>query len=262
MRYRNNQNMIAQGVSRSIAGMWASIVDPNNFATTWKTLEPIIQGIVDLNHGMSAADAAQYYGLSRSVAGYYGTSVPGAYLNPDYLSVLTRNTGLQKFLSFVGNGYEPAIASKMAMRYLIGNSIRVVLNGGRDTVTNAVANDNGALGWERIVEPRTCSYCSGLAASGGVHKAGTIVFHAHDNCQCLARAVFQGQHSANLALASEWSRETAGKSGKDAVAAWGKYWSGRNGSSGNGGGGTEAQATPTGQGAGNAAVANQQVQLA
>jgi len=260
-RYQGNQNTIASGVSSSIAGLWASMIDPENFTQSWKVLEPILRGIIDVNYSMSAADAAQYYGLSRSVAGFYGTVVPGAYLNPDYLAVLTNNTGLQKFLDFQDSGRDAATSSRMAMRYLIGNSIRVVLNGGRNTITNAVASDDVALGWERAVEPRTCSYCAMLAASSLLHKTASDAFHAHDNCQCLARVVFRGQSPTNGDLASEWSRTTEGKSGKDAVAAWNQYWSGRSGN-GNSVGGTEAQAETTGQGTGNAAVSNQSVQLA
>ena len=171
--------------------------------------------------------------------------------------------GAGKFYHFLDGGASAVDASRMALNFLRGSSVRLVLNGGRDTVIGATSSDGVALGWERIVEPASCGYCSGLAGSGGVRKTeASAKFHAHDYCQCLARVVFQGQSTANEALAAEWSRVTSGKSKKVASAAWEEYWSGRNGSTGNGSSGAEASPETTGEGSGNAAVVSEPVGLA
>jgi hypothetical protein len=229
-RYQSTQNLIGLRASRAIGSLWTSMVDPDHFSDSWRRLEPIVKGIIDTHYQMSAADASQYYGLSRAVAGFYGNNVRSSNLDASYLSGFTKTMGVGQFFHFLDGGHVAADASRMAIRALQGASVRVVMNGGRDTVTRSATNDDVALGWERISEPRSCSFCARHAASGGIRKAADDTFPAHDRCQCLARVVFKGQSSANADLASQWARVTSGKSGKDAEAAWDQYWSGRNGS--------------------------------
>jgi hypothetical protein len=260
-RYQSNQTAIGKRATSAIGTFWTQIVDPNHFSDSWTRLEPIVGGIIDTHYQMSAADASSYYGLSRAVAGFRGGPVPGSNIGSDYLSGFTQTMGVGQFYHFLDDGKSAAAASRMARTALMGASMRVVMNGGRNTVARAAAGDDVALGWERIIESRSCGYCSGLAASNGVRKT-TSEFNAHDRCQCLARVVFRGQEPANAGLVSDWSKVTAGRSGKAAVEAWDQYWSGKNGSNGNGSGGSEAQTTPTGQGAGNAPVEVQPVGLA
>jgi hypothetical protein len=259
-RYQNNQTAIGKRATTAIGTFWAQIVDPAHFSDSWTRLEPIVGGIIDTHYQMSAADASNYYGLSRAVAGFYGPTVPGSGLDPEYLSGFTQTMGVGQFYHFLDDGKSAATASRMARTALMGASMRVVMNGGRNTVARAAAGDDVALGWERIIEPRSCGYCSGLAASSGVHKT-TSEFNAHDRCQCLARVVFRGQKPANAELVSDWSRVTAGRSGKAAVEAWDQYWSGINGerSREHSSSGSEDETTPTVQGAGNAPVEVQPV---
>lgn len=260
--YQGHQKLIAARASTAIGAFWSSVIDPEHFSDSWTRLAPIIQGIIDTHYQMSAADASNYYGLSRAVAGRYGSPIPGSPLGIGYLERLADKVGRVAFYQYVDSGKSASTASDMTRRGLMGASMRVVLNGGRNTVTNAAAGDRSAVGWERIVEDHPCSDCAMRAASGGVRKERQFAFRAHDNCTCLARVVFEGQPGSNQALASEWARATSGKNGKDAIAAWNKYWSERNGSTGNSDGGDQAQTETTGEGSGDAAVEDQQVQFA
>jgi len=61
-RYQNNQDIIATRVSMSIASLWSAMVDPEHFSDSWVRLQPIVAGIVDTHHSMSASDAADYMG--------------------------------------------------------------------------------------------------------------------------------------------------------------------------------------------------------
>jgi hypothetical protein len=260
--YQGHQKLIAARASAAIGSFWLSIIDPAYFSDTWTRFSPILRGIIDTHYQMSAADASNYYGLSRAVAGFVGPNVPGSDLAGGYLETITDKVGKGSFYRQIDSGKSVAAASEIARRGLMGTSVRVVLNGGRNTVTNAAAGDNVATGWERIVESGPCAYCAMHAASGGVRKEQSFSFRAHDYCTCLARVVFKGQSSANVGLSEEWGRTTVGKNGKDAVAAWNQYWSEKNGSNGNGSGGAEATPAPTAEGAGNAPVEDQPVGLA
>jgi hypothetical protein len=255
-RYQANQNLIAKRVADAVDAFWIQLVDPAHFSDSWRRLEPIVSGIVDTHYSMSASDAADYYGLSRAVSGFAGDTVPGASLDSVYLNTVVNARGVGQFYHHLDGGMDAALAADGARNSLRGASIRLVMNGGRDTVTGAAAGDDIALGWERIIEFGSCGYCSRLAASGGVRKAESTEFHAHDSCQCLARVVFQGQSSVNADLASQWSRVTAGRSRKDAIASWNHHWSDQNGSNSttNTGQGAAVQATAPQEEAGNAAV--------
>jgi hypothetical protein len=226
-RYRDHQYMIGHRVEAAIAGIWARMIDPARFNESWHRTEPVIMGVVDTHYGMSAADAAEYYTLSRAVAGFFGRAVPNVQLRPDYLSTVVNAMAAGQFFHFLGTGDEAPVASGKAMDALQGAGVRLVMNGGRDTVTTAASFDYNAQGWERIMESdkRACDYCSMLAGSSGVHKSFGDRFHAHDRCYCLARTVFNGQQSYNADIQGEWKSATAGKSGKAAVAAWKQYWS-------------------------------------
>jgi hypothetical protein len=251
-----DQQLIANRVAASVAAMWNAMVDPANFSDSWRRLAPVVNGIIDMHYQMSAADASQYYGLSRAVGGYSGTTVPGTYLDNGYLSHVVNVMGNGQFYHFLKEN-EAVDASVMARDALCGSAVRLVMNGGRDTVTRAAYHDPVAMGWECIIEPRSCGYCSRLAASSGVHKTAEDKFHAHDDCLCLARVVFNGQSTANEALASEWQKATSGRTGRSAIAAWNQYWSEKNGigSSQHEVGGPQDEATPSAEGAGNAAFA-------
>lgn len=260
-RYQHNQGVIAQHVTDSVQAMWTQMVDPLHFSDSWRRLGPVVQGIIDTHYQMSAADASQYYGLSRAVAGFHGPTVPGSNIDQGYLSHVVNVMGNGQFYHFLKDN-EAADASALARDALSGSAVRLVMNGGRNTVTRAASHDPISMGWERIIEHQSCDYCSRLAASSGLHKAASEVFHAHDDCQCLARVVFHGQASANTDLAGQWAMATRGKTGKAANAAWNQYWSEKSGSTGNGSGGAEAAPAPTGEGASDAPVQDQQVQLA
>jgi hypothetical protein len=145
-----------------------------------------------------------------------------------YIHHVTDAMGPGQFYNFLPN-YEADQASGMARDALRGASTRMVMMGGRDTVTNAVHLDSMADGWERVIEPGACGFCAMLAGRGAVYKERTVGFRAHDHCHCIARAVFVGQKSINQDLSQEWGKATAGTRGKDALAAWNKYWENRNG---------------------------------
>lgn len=250
--YRNTQQQIATRAAVAIDNLWNRIISPERFSDTWKTFNPVVNGIIDTNHTLTAANAAQYYSNSSVLNGNPYYPVPGVRLDQDYLDRETNMMGPGQFYHFLGNGEDPVTASGMARDALRGAGIRLIMNGGRETVTQAASLDDRAKGWERVIEPGACSFCAMLAGRGAVFKAATVNFRAHDHCHCVARAVFQGQESINTDLSNQWAEVTRGKRGKNARAAWESHWSSRNVE--------PKQGTPTaiaGQGPGHAAIAGQ-----
>lgn len=251
--YSQTQQSIAMRAALAIVGMWNRIIRPEQFSDGWKMLGPLVNGIISTHYEATAANAAQYYVHSRIISGFEHMAVPGQDPDMSYINHVTDAMGPGQFYNFLPD-YDAEAASGMARDALRGASTRMVMRGGRDTVTRAVHVDSSAAGWERVIEPGACGFCAMLAGRGAVYKESTVDFRAHDHCHCVARVVFAGQKSINEDLSSEWSRATAGTRGKAAIAAWNKYWESRDGGSESG----SAQEAAT-QRAGHASVGQERV---
>lgn len=249
-RYQQTQQSIAVQAALAIVRLWERYVVPRSFADSWAQLNPLVQGIVSTHYDMTAANAAQYYGHARIMAGYPVLPVPGASLDTAQLSTVINSQGAGQFFHYLKEE-DADTAAGMAQDSLRGASTRLVLMGGRDTITRASGMDKVARGWERIIEPGACSFCAMLAGRGGVYTSETVSFRAHDHCHCVARPVFPGQKSVNESLSEAWGRETKGTRGAAARTAWDKYWS-SNGRSGR-------AETATSQGEGIASVPHQRI---
>lgn len=222
--YHTTQRTIAQRAALAIQKLWLSLIDPLHFSDSWNRLSPVVNGIISTHYELTAADAAQYYANSRVLAGLPHMAVPGQRPDEAYIDTVTGAMGPGQFYHFLGENNDADLSSSMASSALQGASTRMVMLGGRDTVTTAAVLDPVALGWERVIQPGSCGFCAMLAGRGAVYKEATAGFRAHDHCHCVSRVVFRGQESVNTALSSEWGNATKGTSGKHAIAAWNKYW--------------------------------------
>lgn len=249
-RYRSNQALIATRVALAIVNLWDRVINPAKFAESWDGLSPLVQGMIEQHYNMSAAEAAQYYGSSRVMAGYPAVPVPGVSLRPGYLQTVVQSMGAGQFFHYLKEADAPEAAT-MARDGLRGAATRMTLLGGRDTITQAAVNDPVASGWERVITPGACGFCSMLAGRGGVYSEKSVHFRAHDHCHCVARVVFHGQKSVNTDLSDKWGEVTKGYRGAAARAEWDKYWSSH--------GEPEGTAVTTKAGTGPASVAAESV---
>ena len=222
--YHATQRTIAQRAAFAVRQLWLSLIDPLHFSDSWNRLGPIVNGVISTHYEMTAADAAQYYANTRVLAGLPHLPVPGQRPDETYIGNVTGAMGPGQFFHFLGENNDANLSSTMANNALQGATSRMVMLGGRDTVTTAAALDPVAEGWERVIQPGSCGFCAMLAGRGAVYKESTVDFRAHDHCHCVARPVFPGQESVNTALSAEWGKATRGTSGKAAIAAWNAHW--------------------------------------
>jgi hypothetical protein len=204
-------------------------MDPGNFDASWKDLGPIFKILIAQHFTGSAVNAANFYRSMKVVQGLDYPKIFPAPLIAGHVDNMAGSVANGSFRSNLNNGRGPDAASYTARNTFGGAAARFVLNGARNTVTAAVANDPDASGWERLVEPGACSYCTAQAVKGPF-KPGNRGFRAHDNCTCLAVPVFKGDKSGpNSSLREEWNRITGTFTGKDARRAWDQYWRENNG---------------------------------
>jgi hypothetical protein len=193
--YHNAQKIIAVHGSRAIRTMWNQAIVPAEFSKSWYNVGPVINTVVSTHNQMSAAQAAQFYANSRVVAGFSHRPVPGHVPDETYIGNVVGAMGPGQFYHFLDGDYTEDESSNMALDALLGAAERMILMGGRDTVTDASVQDPVAEGWERIATAGACDFCTMLAGRGAVYKEDTADFQAHDHCGCVAAPVFSGGES-------------------------------------------------------------------
>ena len=225
-RYESDQGALSEYVKNAIRAMWDSHIDPERFSASWKDMGPILKILIAQAYAGSAANAADYYRNLHVVHGLDYPVVRVAGFSAQHLNRMAGSVANGTFYHHLNTkGAEPGAASGVARNTLSGAGARFALNGARNTVTAAVARDPEAIGWERLLSPGACSYCA-VQAAKGPFKPGNTSFRAHDYCSCLAKPVLRGvSDSPNAELRDQWNRITDTFTGREARAAWDKYWS-------------------------------------
>jgi len=247
--YRQRQIAIALAATRAVASLWARHIDPARIADSWGTLRDVVQRLVQQYFSAASADSASFYGQMRVMSGYPATRVPMVQLPRKELAKVIDSQSMGTFFHNIKT-VDEHVAAQSAGQSLEAASGRLALKGGRQTITEAVAQDPKAKGWERVIAPGACSFCSMLASRGAVYRSReSAKFLAHDHCHCTPLPLFVGQAPSQTSkdLAAEWQRVTRGKSGVNARKAWQDYWEANNG--GRNSGATES-AQEAGQGNG------------
>jgi hypothetical protein len=124
---------------------------------------------------------------------------------------------------------EPDVESAKAN--VAGAVSNMVLDTGRQTVTDNAKADPAANGWARVPEPGTCAFCALLCIRGDVYRQKhNAEFKSHDNCRCHAEPVFTAYEPS--AQIREWESQyyaaTRGVHGmKNLQLAWRQAYEGR-----------------------------------
>jgi hypothetical protein len=225
--YQQNQAAIGNQTTLAIRGLWDQHIDPERFSASWRDIGPVMKVIIAQRHAASAADAADYYRNLHAMMGLKLSVVRDAPFSGDHLNRMAGAVANGQFYHQLNTqGAEPGRASEIARNLLSGAGARFALQGGRNTVMAAVSRDPDATGWERLMTPNACSYCS-MQAAKGVRKPGNTRFRAHDYCHCLAAPVLRGRPETNERLSNEWKQATGKLTGDEARAAWDDYWNRR-----------------------------------
>lgn len=240
--YRQRQIAIAMATTRAISALWARHMRPERMADSWGALRDTVLRLIQQYWDAAAADSASFYRNMRVLSGFPSTRVPMVELPREELIKVADSQAMGTFFHNIKTMPEPEAADSAGQALEAGGS-RLVLKGGRQTISEAAAQDPVARRWERVISPGACHFCSMLASRGAVYLTErTGQFLAHDHCHCTAQPVFRGQIASiqNRDLAKQWQQITKGKSGDSARKAWQEYWEANNGGR-NSGAAPEAQ---------------------
>lgn len=174
---------------RQILRIWP-MYDEENIAASWPAVQEALTALIWLRHGQSSALAARYYRAARFQSGL-GGDAPIELASPPPLEQLNASLGyVGQFLPMKQAALGRRNVAQAALVMVTGATTRLVLNGGRETLTKTIGTDRRAKGYRRVTSGKPCDFCSMLAGRGAVYGEDTADFEAHDHCSCSAEVVF------------------------------------------------------------------------
>src|SRR5690606_20973297 len=169
--YQAGQRRISRGLLAELLRLWRAVVDPSDMASFVRFAE-LAAGLVGQRRAESAQDAARFYELFRAsqvvpaqasaplgagagaAPGLAVAGVPG--LQVQAWAGVVRGAGLAGVVGARrAGGYERRAVDNAFVK-ASWTATRVVADGGRDTILQAVRNVEDALGWLRVTDGDPC----------------------------------------------------------------------------------------------------------
>lgn len=190
--HRAQQLLLRQATVRGVEKAWPAL-DWAELDQTYPGLALDLARLVEMNRRTSAGLAATYLRQFRA-AERVGGPVRIDLAKPlivDQFSASLRTTSVAAIKIAAGEGVPADTAMANALTQVKGAMARLVLNAGRETVTQTLAADPRARGYQRVLGGGGCDFCQMLAGRGDVYSAETADFEAHDHCGCTAEPVYR-----------------------------------------------------------------------
>lgn len=225
-RWRAAQRGLTRLLLRDLLAL-RRLLDPGRLQAT---VPPWIDAVTEVVGGYSetsATLAADFYDGEREAAGVPGTFTvpladppPGEQVDAS-LRWATKDLWLRDEADATLAQREPFdVRLEAAMTKADAAAQKLVADGGRETMRQAVKQDQQAVGYARAAALGACAFCRLMASRGMVYKtAGTAgqdanerfsgdasVAKFHNDCHCAIIPVFRGQRFELSPHATEWDR--------------------------------------------------------
>lgn len=195
--FRSAQGDLVTLAQADLDEFWRTLDKSDAAATTRSTLS-FLPDLVQIYGEMGAALAADFYEELRDespdVRRLYTATMPDDLVPLAQIEAATRWA--------VSPLWTPAddlaVAAAAALSNLSGATSRLTLIPARDTVRANTLADPESVGWRRVGQGATCSFCRMLIGRGNVYAADTARFAAHDRCDCIAEPAWGGGEPATV----------------------------------------------------------------
>ena len=198
----------------------ARSLNPRRVDETYAAYRARMLRVVARGRGLSSAASLAYYRAFREAEGAASglQAVRLATALPAGLDTSLRVTGPVAVKQASAAGLAMEQAASMALSSTLGAVGRHVLDGGRDTIMNALRADTDALGVARVTDGDPCAFCAMLAGRGGVYSKEGADFRPHDRCGCQPEPMFErgAIPESSRPYADLWEETSRGKSGSAA----------------------------------------------
>jgi hypothetical protein len=170
----------------------------------------------------SAALAARYFQMYREVDLGLTAGKAMALMQPPSLAQIRQvisSTAVASFWRAIGNGLVTDEAKRLARESLSGGVGRLAMQGGRRTLTAAIAGDRYYRGrFMRVTDGNPCAFCAMMASRGPVYLSADSAGASrrwHDRCGCSIMPYSGGEwpqentqmHEAWQAMKSQGGRD-------------------------------------------------------
>ena len=190
--HRSRQQALRVATIRELSEVWRSTFDIDDVRGSWSRFATAALPAIEDGRRTSATLAAEHFSQFRETAGLgprqatrmVETDERRARRALEYSSKVSTLRAIQA-------GRSPQEAARTGMVRSMGTSTRLVSEGGRDTLIQAVRDDPQARGWQRVTGGDPCEFCAMLSARGGVYSPDGADFEAHDHCACEAEPVYR-----------------------------------------------------------------------
>ena len=189
----------ARKVQAQLLAVWPvlSLDDIDGTREQWLTeaLALVLDGAAT-----SAQIAARYYQTFRQVE--IGEPAPPSVAeiraapNPAQATVTLDLAGPVALKQAISRGSQAP--KRDALARMVGDSQRLVLNGGRSTLASQVHTDQRGRAYARVTSGKACAFCLMLASRGAMYTKDTGDFDAHGTCACSVEPQFDASGDYRL----------------------------------------------------------------
>lgn len=189
--YRAQQLAVQAGSIRNLILLWRA-VDVTALGDTIDVFAQAAALLAARGFDQSATSAAGYYTLFRQAEIGRGIAAATAARPPlAQLAGEIRGAALSGIIKARRAGLSVPQAASNGLVRAVGTLSKLVLAGGRMTITGAVAADRQALGWMRATSGDPCTFCRMLAGRGAQYKSEKSAdFQPHDHCSCTPEPLY------------------------------------------------------------------------
>ncbi|MGI5274864.1 hypothetical protein ACQEUU_37425 [Nonomuraea sp. CA-218870] len=179
------QRALSARVAEQLGPLW-DLIRLGAFATTVPLWIEAVKELLEAFARMSGTLAADYYSEERDIARARGVFVPAPTVIPDGKADASLRWATKDLWIPEDDGPSPigerlAAAEKKAE----GAAQKIVADVGRDTIAEAIREDDEAIAWARHTGPDACAFCALLVSRGPV-------FHTRETAGAGANRRFEG----------------------------------------------------------------------
>jgi hypothetical protein len=187
--HRRQQLALRKVTLREMQRLWPTL-EWDKLDATYPVLAGATAEMVAKHRRTSAGLAAGYLRAFRAASGLSGDV---KIVIPPVLNVEQMDATLHALsVAAAKKAAEQAVVADVAMKNALtrssGAMARLVLDAGRQTVTQTIQADDKARGWRRVLGGGGCDFCQKLA--GRVYPRDNADFDAHGHCACTSEPVY------------------------------------------------------------------------
>lgn len=186
---RRQQLALREVTLREVQKLWPAL-SWDNLDGTYPDLAASVAELVAQRRRTSAGLSAGYLRAYRVASGLDGNVriVIPPVLNVEQLGATLHSLSVASIKSAAAQQTPADVAMENALVRSAGAMARLVLDAGRQTVTQTIKADPKARGWRRVLGTGGCDFCQMLA--GRVYPRDNADFEAHGKCGCTSEPVY------------------------------------------------------------------------